>query len=481
MKKILLILCASGLATISNSQIVNGGFEIWNTIAWEDLDTAQTSNSDMIGNALPGNVTKVTPAQNGSYAIKLETSITSTDTNFAYVLFGSFGDNGPEGGFPYTKKPSTLNGYYKSNIINGDSAGIIVAFRKGGVTITMDQFKIGVSNSTYTAFSFPLSISTYSVNPDSVVLVAVSSVPTDIDPTATPKNGTWIIFDNLSFEGPGITQQIPNTNFELWSTISFLDPQGWSTYNAGTYLHLGKKLQVEKTTDKYTGSYALKLTSIYVDSTTAATMITNGENIKGGAGGYKGGIPFNKQIDTLTGYYKYIPSGIDSASVGIQFNKAGIPINYANKWLIPSIAYTYFEIPVNLNQIPDTARIDISSSTWPVAPSNNGSQLIIDDLEWKSSIVTTLIENNKQTFNHTAFPVPTKNHINISLTLEQTTTLELSIYDLSGKLIYRNPANAYQPGKNLIRVNTGSLASGSYYYKIHAGKQQMGSGKFIVE
>ncbi len=96
-------------------------------------------------------------------------------------------------------------------------------------------------------------------------------------------------------------------------------------------------------------------------------------------------------------------------------------------------------------------------------------------------ISVALIENNKHTFTHTLFPVPAKNYINISLTLEQTTTLELSIYDLSGKLIYRNPANAYQPGKNLIRVNTGSLASGSYYYKIHAGKQQMGSGKFIVE
>jgi len=78
---------------------------------WEELDTAETSNSEVLGSGKPANATKVTPAQSGNYALKLETNITSTDTNFAYVLFGMFGDNGPEGGFPYSQKPTTSNGY----------------------------------------------------------------------------------------------------------------------------------------------------------------------------------------------------------------------------------------------------------------------------------------------------------------------------------------------------------------------------------
>lgn len=480
MKKKLLILFVSIISITGRTQIVNGGFETWITSSWEDLDTARTSNSDALSNSQLPNVTKVTPAQNGNYAAKLETTITGKDTNFAYILFGDFGDNGPKGGFPYTQKPTTINGYYKSNIVSGDSAGIIVAFRKGGVNIAMDMFKIGTSNSNYTAFSFPLTIGTYSVNPDSAVLVMASSIPTDLDPSATPKNGTWIILDNISFGGAGITQQIPNTNFELWSSINIPDPQGWYTFNKNMYVYSGKKLHAEKTTDKYKGTYALKLTTIYIDSNDVVSSVTNGHNSKSG-GGYAGGIPFNKQIDTLTGYYKYIPSGLDSASIGIQFNKAGSPINYASKWLVATPSYTYFEIPFNLGPIPDTARIDISSSKWPSKQSYNGSQLFIDELQWKSSINANVNEYNGKPFAHTAFPVPGKNYIDVSIQLEQTTILELFIYDLNGKLVYQNGQKEYLRGKNTIRVNTSNFVPGNYYYNIKSNRQGIVSGKFIIQ
>jgi len=477
MKKILLILCTSGIAFIGKSQIVNGGFETWNPIAWEEPDTCQTSNSDLIRHKQPVNVTKATPAQNGNYAVKLETKITATDTNFAYVLFGDFGDSGPEGGFPYSQKPATINGYYKSNIVTGDSAGIIVAFRKGGSMISFDMFKIGTTNSAYTPFSFPLSISTYSVSPDSVVFVAVSSVPTDIDPAATPKDGTWIIFDNVSFGGSGITQQVPNTDFELWTNISIAEPQGWTTYNTDVYTHFGKKLQAEKTTDKYLGTYALKLTTLYVDNNSSVSSITNGSNSQSG---YFGGIPFNRQIDTLIGYYKYTPSGPDSAYVNIGFSKAGSTFDYKNKWLLPASSYTYFELPFTLSQAPDTARIDIASSKWPVLSTYNGSQLILDELRWKS-IVTGVPENSKRSLQHTVFPVPAKNYVDISLVLEQPAALELSIYDSNGKCVYKNTPGQYPTGKNVIRINTGSLSSGNYYYTLTDTDRQMGSGKIVVE
>lgn len=480
-KNYLFFLGCIASSLISNAQIVNGNFETWTPTTWEDLDTAQTSNTDAIGNGKPANATKVSPAQNGNYAIKLETSITGTDTNFAYILFGDFGDNGPEGGFPYTQKPTTINGYYKSNFVTGDSAAIIVAFRKGGVAVTMDLFKIGTTQSAFTAFSFPLSIATYSVNPDSVILVIASSTPKDIDPNATPKNGTWIILDNISFGGTGITQQIPNTNFELWSTISIEDPQGWETFNIQTYSYFGQQTYADKTTDKYKGSYALELTTIYLDSNANIASVTNG-HVASGGGGYLGGVPFTNQIDTLMGYYKYTPSGVDTGAIGLEFRKNGSSIYYSGTWLLPAASYTYFEIPVNLSQIPDTVRIDLSSSGWPVVASNDGSMLIIDEIQWKSAPLNTgILEAGSKTFKSIAFPNPAYEHIDIAVVLENPSDMELSIYDIYGKLVYNNSRNGYPQGKNVIRINTGNLPAGTYTYTLLTGEQNLSSGKFIVE
>lgn len=63
------------------------------------------------------------------------------------------------------------------------------------------------------------------------------------------------------------------------------------------------------------------------------------------------------------------------------------------------------------------------------------------------------------------WPNPASDHVNISFTSISDQSVQLAIYDLSGKEVYSTNSNVI-PGENLIKINTSNLSQGQYVLKI---------------
>src|SRR5690606_34306053 len=122
--------------------------------------------------------------------------------------------------------PDSLVGYYKCNVHAGDTAGILVMYSFMGIPVHFSQFGFTGSQTTWTRFSFP--VKSQSFTPDSISIGAASS--NALRNSGIP--GSWLMLDSLHFVGSGITQQLPNLDFENWTTISYEDPDDWSTFNS---------------------------------------------------------------------------------------------------------------------------------------------------------------------------------------------------------------------------------------------------------
>jgi len=472
MKLSLIFTFLIGITTFSFSQLVNGNFEEWNTTSWETINYANTSAGELIANGMSSNVTKTTDSQNGNFAIRLETVEYSNDESaFAYVLFGQFGEEEPISGFPFTQTPQALQGYYKSNLADGDTSIMIIALWDNDEVISMSTFSFfGVQN-TYSLFSFPLNVP-FGAELDSITLGITSANPFS---EHTPTPGGWIQFDNFTFEGFGITQNMPNADFEEWSNISVEEPSDWFTYGVAVQAYLGVNY-VEKHTPAYKGEAALKITTTNLDDGQLG-FVTNG--YPGDNNYFEGGAPFTNLTDTLYGYYIYQPAvgSDDSAYVSMAFNSMGNTFMYAPKLLSATEQYTYFEIPFTLFQAPDLVRIDISSSKFEQNPAFNGSTLIIDELQFKSAPLATNIKKAIQNpFKSWVYPNPAQGFINIELD-SKINNAQLMLYDFQGKQIW----NKSFTESSQLQINTSFLSSGIYFYSISDGQKIVSSGKFIKE
>ncbi|HEX7413630.1 MAG TPA: T9SS type A sorting domain-containing protein [Bacteroidia bacterium] len=373
MKKQLLSVFSLLMVSVAFSQTIpNGGFENWTTTSYEEPAYYMTSNSNNNNGVVnPGNAIKTTDAYHGTYAIRLTTIQSGVDTVMAFFSNGDPGKNPPQGGIPYSHKPTGMRLYYKSNIIGTDTAIILVEFKKAGVSIGSYFYKISATHSSYTLFN-PTFSPALTVTPDSIVIAAASSNAF----TKRGNPGNMLQIDSVSFTG--VTAQPANLNgdFELWQLKTNTMANGWAT-NYGN-----------QTTDKYTGTYALELQTSAPGPMSGGGGIQSGQATTGkwsNSGPNQGGLPYTQQIDTLVFYYKYLPADPnDSASVYVNFKYNGIQFQNMGTFLLQASTYTKVMIPFDLTHsccTPDTAIIGMSSSRrWPAPTSYIGSDLKIDNM-----------------------------------------------------------------------------------------------------
>lgn len=383
MKKHLFTIFTTLFSTFLFGQsIPNGGFESWNTVTYENPASYQTSNlHGDNGNIGPVNAIKTTDAYHGTYAIRLTTTLSGLDTSFAYFANGDPGKNPPLGGMPYNQTPTGIRLHYKSNIMAGDSALILVMFKKNGALINQYFFAISSTQSSYTLYQKNF-MPALSMMPDTVVFAAASSFPFGGN-RGTP--GNMIQIDSVLFTGVSSQPLTFNGDLELWQTINNSQIIGWNINGNNQ----GNNYQ---TTDAYSGSYALELQT-QTPSFGGGGGLQPSEAITGQwtyNGPPKGGLPFSNMKDTLIFYYKYLPADpMDSASMYMTFFKNGNFLYGAQKRLKVAGGYTMFQYPINIpgTVAPDTMLISLASSsysTWPIPNSFIGSDLKVDNMYLKS-------------------------------------------------------------------------------------------------
>ena len=461
MKKILLPLSLLLTSITSQAQSIllpNGDFENWTSFSYDNPAKWDHSNLFTVSGYGLANVSKVN-GTSGSYAIRLETKVSGTDTIPAYFSNSDDPITG-DGGVPYTFQATNFHGSYRYNITTGDTAWIILKFKNGGSIISDTMYPITGTQSTFTQFVYP--IPAMGQTPDTLIIAAVSGNVIN----SYAKAGSWLEIDGLSFSD-GITNVVfQDGDFENWMSYNVDNPDDWTNYGDG---------EVSKTTDKYTGSYALKL----VSKDDGTGYIETGEVILGDPNTIPG-IPFTKSVDTLTGYYKYNTTG--STDVGMIIvttaDANGIPFGNPAIGILPPLAnYGYFQLPIDASAGTPGYLIVYISSSDVSSTGADGSTLYIDNLRLKNSPNSVSgIERNMNAF--TVFPNPAKDVLYIKPGQPTNNTATIHIYDMAGKIVGKHELSRNLAG--VMQVQTGTYTPGVYHYEIQSGSV-ITRGKFVKE
>lgn len=467
---IILILSSVSLSSIAQ-QLPNGGFENWSSKSITDPLGFFTSNQMLTPGS--GNVTRVTTAWHGQYAIKLETVKSGNDTIQGMITVGQPGNQGINGGLPFSGSPDSISGYAYFNIQPKDTASFIVAFKKNGTYISRVIRQFTGQQSTYHRFCMPTYLNPANP-PDSLVALITSS---RMNPPRQP--GSWLVLDSITFlHSMG---QFPNSDFENWSTLTGPeDPDGWGT-NAGQFPSYQLPVLVTKTTDAHSGLYGAKLISdtgyvqppfgrgIYGD-TIAGLLQLNLVN------GFKSSkYPFAYRPDSLLGYVKgVVASGSGNMNlIWLQLSHQGTVVGQGVYMMTSTIAgYTRIASSIGYTStlMPDSLQFSLfASNPQKYFP---GNEFYVDDLSFVYNSSTGL--NNPEVSGIKVYPQSVSRQLFIEIPANETDCVHL--YDMTGNLTGQYPAQ-----KRLNQIDCSEMPPGMYLYRITANGKLLKAGKFIKE
>ncbi len=465
-----LILFAMSGFTGFCQQILNGDFENWSidTLYEEPVSFGTTNLQSFFATGSP-NVLKSTDSQNGTFAAHLVTEPGTPNPVTGALFIGTPGQGGINGGIPYSEKPVALQGYCKFNILPNDTANIIVFLKRTGNIMAVAILKPTGTQLSYTQFSTPfIWIDTVSAHfPDTLVALISSSNFNN------PVAGSEMYIDNLVLTG--VTLPFPNGDFENWITTSYENPDSWTTLNFFGFL--SGNISATKTTDHYgAGNYALKFQSITVPNGTGSVdtmgMVTNGRL---GNNGPEGGMKVNNYPKRVSGYYKYIPVGPDTALAGMFLYGNNIMLDSALIQLVPTNTYTYFEINLGYQGpfIADTLNISFTSSN--MADTTNyvgaGSTLYLDQLQIEY-FPTSVKQNISENINPEIYPNPATNYVFFKFSSFEGTS-PLIITDIKGSTVLNHKI------QNNTSIDVSGFENGVYFYKVIADNKTL-TGKLVI-
>lgn len=455
--------------------VMNSGFEDWTVIQhFEDPIGYNTSNVYTYFAGSTPNVTKISDAVTGSYAIRLETVMTQEGIAEGTALIGAPEGSAFLGGIPYTERPDSITGYVKYEIDFQDTAYVAAVFKKFGAPIGVGLVQFSGVQDTYEYFSVAIEWLVPIVSPDTLAIALISSTI-----FGEPQPGSWMIADNISFVGPG--DPFPNGDFEDWISFSAEEPDHWTTSNIFTILN--STVSVTKSTDSHSGNFSARIENQSTLFNDTLGFITNGYLSEDGPAG---GMAIDDIPEKLSGYYKYAPMDNDTAIGALTLYKynsetgKSTMLDSAYVVLPATDEWTYFEIPVDYYSLPepDTVNIAFSSGNLdkigvlvPV-----GSQLWIDDLEitYKPHLVGTDEKARAQPF--TVYPNPTNRSLVVGLSKLIHQSCEVSLYNSKGERLAQKGGHA---GRS-VTFDVEAFSPGIYFYRIET-PQQSYQGKFVVK
>lgn len=462
----LLLLFITHTATIQSQNVPNSDFENWyiDTL-YEEPQGFETINIHLSPFGLPAGIEKTTDSYSGTHAVSLTTRKVGQDTIPAYFGTGPIQDVGR--GIPYTDKPDSISIYAKENLIPGDTAFAYFFFTNMTNLIGFAEIRFADSATSYQKYQKEVA---WMVNaqPDSVAIMIVSA---EFGSHSTP--GSNLIVDSISF-GAGYSN-IPNHSFESWNSFSTEIPVNWTALNGMSGL---SNPMVTKTTDSYSGTYATSIknkTTIFGDTMGFLTIGKWGEN--GPEGGY--GVSANPQ--KITGYYKYTPTGPDTALAGafsyVWDSGAGVlgQVDSSILKLPPASTYTPFELPLTYDAWPlvDTLNITFAAGNFLTQGAHIGlnSELIVDSLN--VHFVTSSVPG--KTLNKlSVWPNPAYDLVNIKIPGKEYDKLEL--LSTEGRLL----KSISIKGKSQININTNNLPNGLLFLRFKSNTKTR-TKKIIIQ
>jgi len=473
MKKFLLflLLISSTALKLFSQSITNSGFENWDTIVYfEEPNFGLTSNLSSYFNTESGNVQKTTDSFAGNFAAKLTTVSSVNDTISGVIFIGNPNGNELNGGIPVNVRPTNLVCAAKFNIQANDTGRILVVFKKTGFNGPLGAAEIVFTGnqSTYQNYSSPILWFDLLLIPDTMIAIMSSSNLNSYP--AIPLSTLYL--DNVGFTG---ALGAPSSNFETWIPAQSLEPNSWKTPN---YFLIGLTPSVTRSTDAMEGQFALKIQNVLTyDGQDTVGFVTNGyfgNNIMGG-------MQVFQNPQTISGFYKYSPVGLDTAIIGVLLTRYDpilmqtIRLDSMLIQLLPTNSYQPFLVPLFYNGWPAADTINITFASGNFEYNQNfiglGSVLLVDDLSVDYFPVSNKEDN---VFNSTMlYPNPASNEINISASTFANNS-KINIFDLKGKLV----KSALTSINKSLDVT--DLSNGLYIYQL-VNNEKIETGKINIQ
>lgn len=460
MKKLYFTLSAVLLAAGSfaqNGQLNNGGFEDWSDINLYEYPTQwKNANQENDGYGMP-TVFKSTDAQAGLYSCEITVQSNATDTTFGYVFHGNTGNNGPDGGIPYSDSFDEVRFQYKSDIVSGDTLMVIAIRYTAGVMTSMDVVEAAQGTAgAWTAGSAIVPAGTQ----DSLFIGFIMGNPFG---NTMPDPASWARIDAVEMYNAGAAvTNVPDPGFEDWSVETVEEPNYWYTLNA---LLAPQGLEnAIKTIDANTGTYAIEMTTIEDPNsgdTINAFISKSAIDIFSWGNPFTNG-PYSATPTTFSGAYKYTPANGDNAAIQITWYAGGVVVGMHQEPFSNSPAWQTFSSALTITSQPDSMLFIAYSGDNP------GSVLKLDDLSFSGGDVSL---DEFSSMNISMYPNPASS----SVMIKAEGTYNYAIVDLAGNVIMTdNDVNG------AIQLDINNLSNGAYFVTINnAAKAE--THKLIVE
>jgi len=469
-KSILLAVCILLMHTYIKSQNVpNGSFENWTLKTfYEQPNYWGTANSQLLMQGMQPNCTKDLNSFAGTYAAKLETVTNGHDTVNGIMFIGQPGNHAINGGYPFAAHPDSVVVHLKYNIMLHDTGHFIIFFKNSGIVTGMAWYNMIGAHLGWGTFKLP--VTWYQLgNSDTLSAIITSS---NLDYPDIP--GSYVYIDNISLISSAVP--FPNGGFEDWTANTSEEPDGWQTLNyAKTTVPSATKVS------GYIGSYAIRVETIQTFWGQTLGYVTNGIM---GNNGPAGGIPVNLNPSNLTGFYKYIPNGLDTAIALVKTSRyditlhTTIPVEMFAIKLPPVNTYTPFQINLNYSGFPfvDTVNITFASSNLMDSGAyvGVGSALYLDSLNMNFLPLFVNKANENQEIN--VFPNPANTYVAIDLK-NYTGKSSFIIFDALGRKLM---TNEFDISNNLKDIDVSQLNNGLYFIQVRLDDGNIFMSKFIV-
>lgn len=442
--------------------IPNCSFEEWDT-ATVDYPTGWMSG---------GSVTTTT-SYNGSTAIKLKSEAPTYNSkkSISMVVYGDVANDKFAARLGLSSaRPDSLVFWANYNVAVGDTALGILIFKKNGQIWFFHKVPLlGSSSGTWERISSYIDYPSSDM-PDSVI-IGFASGNVFMDSIIIP--GSELLVDDVSLIG--ISEVIPNRDFESISSKSIDYPLAWSTSEGDDGFRSDSNVidLIQQTTDKAEGQYAIRIES----DPSADVSKRNDWGIEIGEQKQNYSIPGFKvgsKYSTFNFYAKYFPENNDTLVAYVSLIKNRQNVGGAYFWGTTKVmSYTGFSLPiwyVNPNDVPDSAIVKFS-----IRRGNQGTKssvAYIDNISFDgfrpidSTILSTKeVENSIVDFLCKIYPNPAHSNLSIEYFNNREENVEISISDLSGKVVYTITEKKPQ-GVTKSTIDIKNLISGTYFLRL---------------
>lgn len=247
--------------------------------------------------------------------------------------------------------------------------------------------------------------------------------------------------------------QIGNPDMETWSGN---DLGTW--FDLNQYIGFGVPQTVfQETTGVPSGTYAARLKTVncqvcpsLLPGSTAADTIIPGLITQDG--------PYVGMPDSLVFYYKYVPSGVDTAIVNFSVSKAGVTQGDANFYLLAAPSWTRVALPVSyIGSAQTSDSLDIAFASSYINAPKIGSEFYIDNITLVGGPAGINDLANQVEVN--VFPNPANSLLTIDVT--STRAKNFVVYDMAGKRI-----TSFNLTDLTNTLDISSLDNGTYIYSV---------------